>query len=680
MKRYILIFFIFCSANTFGQGKIKTPSPSPQQTITMSFGDDEVLIDYSRIRLRGRKFFGEGSSYMYPYGKIWRTGANAGSKVTFTKDVMIANQVLRKGSYVLISWPGKKKWEISFYKDLEIRGSLEKYDTKNDAIKIFVSPQELDKTVETMTITLSRTATNTGLIHLAIENTLLQIPFTLLGGNNSENTSVTTTQSVGIDSISLNWNTNPQKVKPDTEFPIGTITTPDETEFGGEPVPADKYTFYMDLINNKVRFSGSKGKEVKITPFKIVADNAFDYKINDLAVNFSHLPEDKKTALLKIDIGSNSYIIPVTCEYDNKVMKTIAEESKSPSFNAFFIAATYYLENGKDLNQALTWMNKALSTNPKGYWIIYQKAKIEYALGEYKNSIITAKQSRQVSEENKNSDYVKLNDQLIADAETKLKDKDAAIFTAPVTNVSPTPQGSSSSIIENTPVSNSRFALIIGVKSYTSVSPLANTINDAVDMARTLKKLGFTVIELIDPKTKREMQEVIRRYYTLLQENKGAVGLVFYSGHGLQIDGSNYLVPASASLEIKADVEDQCVNMNYIMEAIQEAKNPLNIFILDACRNNPFRSFDRSGERGLTLVSAPAGSYIVYSTKPGSVASDGSGRNGLFTSSLLKYMSTPNMNIEQVFKNVAREVITQSNNAQRPWIASDYIGDFYFLR
>lgn len=153
------------------------------------------------------------------------------------------------------------------------------------------------------------------------------------------------------------------------------------------------------------------------------------------------------------------------------------------------------------------------------------------------------------------------------------------------------------------------------------------------------------------------MQEAVRRYYTILQENKGAVGLVFYSGHGLQIDGSNYLVPASASLEIKADVEDQCVNMNYIMEAIQEAKNPLNIFILDACRNNPFRSFDRSGERGLTLVSAPAGSYIVYSTKPGSVASDGSGRNGLFTSSLLKYMSTPNMNIEQVFKNVARKLL-----------------------
>ena len=680
MKRYIFVLFTLYTTITAGQSSIITPSPSPQQTITMSLGDDQISVDYSRIRLRGRQFFGEGSSYIFPYGKTWRTGANSGSKITFTKDVMISGKILSKGSYVLLSWPGKNKWEISFYKDLEIRGAVEKYDTKNDALKISVIPPLLSKTVETMTITLNRTAINEGLIQLALENTLLQIPFIVTGGNNSENTSITTTQSVGIDNISLTWNSNPQKVNPDTEFSIGTITTPEETEIGGEPVPSDKYTLYMDLVNNKIRFSGSKGKEVKITPFKTPADKTFNYKINNLAVNFSHLPEDKKTALLKIDIASNSYIIPITCEYDNKVMKKIEEESKSPAFKAYFTAALYYLENGKDLNQALVWMNRAYSESPKAYWVIYQKAKIEYAMGEYSRAIATATISRQVSEENKNTDYVKLNDELVADAQTKMQNKDAVIVTAPTNKVSPTPQGTSPSIIESTPAANSRFALIIGVKSYTTVSPLANTVNDATDMSRTLKKLGFTVIELIDPKTKREMQEAVRRYYTILQENKGAVGLVFYSGHGLQIDGSNYLVPASASLEIKADVEDQCVNMNYIMEAIQEAKNPLNIFILDACRNNPFRSFDRSGERGLTLVSAPAGSYIVYSTKPGSVASDGSGRNGLFTSSLLKYMSTPNMNIEQVFKNVAREVITQSNNSQRPWIASDYIGDFYFLK
>ena len=194
MKRYIFVLFTLYTTITAGQSSIITPSPSPQQTITMSLGDDQISVDYSRIRLRGRQFFGEGSSYIFPYGKTWRTGANSGSKITFTKDVMISGKILSKGSYVLLSWPGKNKWEISFYKDLEIRGAVEKYDTKNDALKISVIPQLLSKTVETMTITLNRTAINEGLIQLALENTLLQIPFIVTGGNNSENTSITTTQ------------------------------------------------------------------------------------------------------------------------------------------------------------------------------------------------------------------------------------------------------------------------------------------------------------------------------------------------------------------------------------------------------------------------------------------------------------------------------------------------------
>ncbi|HEX4875634.1 MAG TPA: DUF2911 domain-containing protein [Chitinophagaceae bacterium] len=680
MKKLSFLLLLFCWHSSSGQPKIITPAPSPQQTITLSFGEDEVAVEYSRIRLRGRKYFGEGDSYIVPYGKIWRTGANYGSKVTFSRDVMIDDRILSKGTYVLISWPGKKQWQVSFYKDLQIAGNMSAYDSKNEALKITVVPRELSKTVETMTITLSRTGMNNGLLQLAMENTLLSIPFVVPGGSNSENTLISTTQVIGVDKLSLTWNSSPSKVDPVKEFQIGTITVPDETELGGEPVPSGQYNIYLDVYYNKMRFAGLTGKEIKLTPFKTASDKVFDYKINDFAVNFSHLPEDNKTVLLKADAGAFSYIVPVTCEYDNKVMRMIEQESKLPGFNAYYTAAIYYLENGKDLNQALVWINQAITATPKGYWIYYQKAKIYYAMGEYSRAITTATQSRQISEEQKNTDYIKYNDQLIADAQTKLMDKDAVIIAPPANKVSTAPQGNTNPSVETAPSANSRFALVIGVKSYTTVSPLANTVNDARDIAAMLKKLGFTVIELIDPRTKRDIHDAVKKYFTLLQDNKGSVGLLFYSGHGLQIDGTNYLVPATASLDIKADVEDQCVNMSYIMEAIEEARNPLNIFILDACRNNPFKSFDRSGQRGLTLVSAPAGSYIVYSTKPGSVASDGSGRNGLFTSNLLKYMSTPNMNIEQVFKSVARDVINQSNNAQRPWIASDYIGDFYFSK
>lgn len=223
-----------------------------------------------------------------------------------------------------------------------------------------------------------------------------------------------------------------------------------------------------------------------------------------------------------------------------------------------------------------------------------------------------------------------------------------------------------------------KYALVIGVKTYTHVAPLQNSLNDAKDMSATLKKKGFHVVELYDPPTKRVMQESIRQYFQLVRDKKDAAGLVFYSGHGMQVKGVNYLIPAEANPSIEADLDDQCVNMDYLMRALQEAGNGLNIIILDACRNNPFRSFTRSGEKGLSMVESPKGSYIVYATKPGSVASDGVGRNGLFTSKLLQYINTEGLNIEQVFKQVARDVAIESADQQRPWISSDYTGDFYF--
>jgi hypothetical protein len=223
-----------------------------------------------------------------------------------------------------------------------------------------------------------------------------------------------------------------------------------------------------------------------------------------------------------------------------------------------------------------------------------------------------------------------------------------------------------------------RFALVIGIKSYNYVAPLQNTVNDANDMARALQAKGFHVIKLIDPRTKRELQDGVVKYFKLLESNPRSAGLIFYSGHGMQVDGSNYLIPSDANPKIKADLEDQCLNMDYVMRAIEQAGNPLNIFILDACRNNPFKGFYRSAEQGLNMVATPKGSYIVYATKPGSVASDGTSGNGLFTSKLLKYINSGNLNIEQVFKKVALEVSKESGDRQRPWIASDYTGDFYF--
>lgn len=223
-----------------------------------------------------------------------------------------------------------------------------------------------------------------------------------------------------------------------------------------------------------------------------------------------------------------------------------------------------------------------------------------------------------------------------------------------------------------------KYALVIGVKSYINVPPLRNSLNDAQDVAAVLNKKGFNVTVLYEPKTKREMQETIKKYFSLIHGKPDASSLVFYSGHGIQVNGINYLIPTQAYPEIEADLDDQCLRMDYILSAIEQAGINLNIFILDACRNNPFRSFNRSGEKGLGTVDTPKGSYIVYATKPGSVASDGLGRNSLFTSKFLRYIDIEGLNIEQVFKQVARDVVTASGDTQRPWIASDYTGDFYF--
>lgn len=233
-------------------------------------------------------------------------------------------------------------------------------------------------------------------------------------------------------------------------------------------------------------------------------------------------------------------------------------------------------------------------------------------------------------------------------------------------------------ICNSSPAQQQKYALIIGVKTYQFVQPLQNPLNDAQDMAATLKRKGFTVVELYDPTTKRAMQDGILQYFNLLQGKPDAAGFVFYSGHGMQVKGINYLIPTQANPQIEADLDDQCVSMDYVMRAIEQAGNSLNIFVLDACRNNPFRSFSRSGEKGLSVVDSPKGSYIVYATKPGSVASDGIGRNGLFTSKLLQYINSEGLKIEDVFKYTARDVATASGDAQRPWIASDYTGDFFF--
>ena len=225
----------------------------------------------------------------------------------------------------------------------------------------------------------------------------------------------------------------------------------------------------------------------------------------------------------------------------------------------------------------------------------------------------------------------------------------------------------------NNAVSEKRIALVIGNGAYAN-SPLKNPINDAKDVAAKLRKLGFDVIERNNLQI-RQIGETLREFRSKLIP--GAVALVFYAGHGLQIKGYNYLPAVDAEINSEEDVPNQSLAVKQIMDVLDEAKTRLNLVFLDACRNNPYARSFRSAGQGLARITAPSGTLISYATRPGSVAADGSGHNGLYTSKLLAQMDS-NLQIEQVLKHVVSEVKAASQGRQEPWMEGSIEGDFCF--
>jgi len=220
-----------------------------------------------------------------------------------------------------------------------------------------------------------------------------------------------------------------------------------------------------------------------------------------------------------------------------------------------------------------------------------------------------------------------------------------------------------------------RTALIIGNSKY-PLMPLTNPENDAEDIAEKLRSLEFEVI-FAKNQSKAEMKGLIRKFGKKLKQ-KGGVGLFFYAGHGVQVDGKNYLVPIDFQASVAYEVADSAVNSSLITGAMEEAENPLNIILLDACRDNPFPRKNRSSSRGLAKMDSASGTIIAYSTSPGDVAADGEGRNSPYTANLLKHMASPGLTIEQVFKRVRVGVEDSTGGRQLPWETSSLRGDFYF--
>lgn len=279
MKKFL--FAILFIAVITAEAQVQTPQPSPSASVSTVIGLTDVKIDYARPRTKGRKIFGESADVLVPNGKIWRTGANTGTKITFSDDVTVEGTKVAKGEYLLFSWPGATEWTITLYNDLKIGGNTDNYKAENEAAKFKVKPSKLTEKVDMFTM------------------------------------------------------------------------------------------------------------------------------------NITDLSDDSKTAKIEIAWENTSVKFGITVEYDAKVMKSIETSTKVAPAN-YVNAAVYYAENGKDLNQALTWINEAIKANPKAFWNIHQKAKIQAKLGDNKGARETANESIRLAKESGNDfGYVKMNEDFL---------------------------------------------------------------------------------------------------------------------------------------------------------------------------------------------------------------------------------------------------------------------------
>ena len=258
--------------------QLKVPAPSPTQTLEQNFALSTIKLEYSRPGVKGRVIFGD----VVPFGKIWRTGANASTKITFGEDVKVEGSALAAGTYALYTIPNKDSWEVMFYNDLKLGGNVSEYKPANELLRVKVKPAAYPAKVETFTINIADITSSAANIELLWENTRVAI--------------------------------------------------------------------------------------------NVVAD------------------------------------------IDSKIMKSI-ETSLAADSRPYFQAAGYYYDNNKDLNKALEWANKAIEQNPKAFYMVHLKAKIQLKLKDYKGAVATAEQSIALAKEAKNDDYVAMNEKLIAEAQ-----------------------------------------------------------------------------------------------------------------------------------------------------------------------------------------------------------------------------------------------------------------------
>jgi|GEM_PF-2299684 len=223
-----------------------------------------------------------------------------------------------------------------------------------------------------------------------------------------------------------------------------------------------------------------------------------------------------------------------------------------------------------------------------------------------------------------------------------------------------------------------RVALVVGNGNYEKILKLNNPRNDASDVCAELSALKFDVVCMHDIRTRREFRDVVRIFMNKLGPR--TVAVFYYAGHGIQLNGENYLLPTAVDARSSADIEDDGLNLSYLLRSLEEARSSPNIVILDACRNSPFPQLKfGNANKGLARIEPPIGTMLVYATAPNGVALDGDGRNGIFTKHFIKYIREPGLKIDELFQVVSNNVQAEArtfNVEQVPFRSSSYSGAY----
>jgi len=234
----------------------------------------------------------------------------------------------------------------------------------------------------------------------------------------------------------------------------------------------------------------------------------------------------------------------------------------------------------------------------------------------------------------------------------------------------------------HTASAENRVALVIGQSAYRAVPALPNAENDAKKMTELLGSAGFEVTAAPDL-SQNDMRQAISDFAgKVAASGPDTVALVFFAGHGMQIDGENYLVPVDIDPKREADIPLQAVRLNDLMNTLGALPTRMRIFLFDACRNNPFPALNKTTGHGLAMVDTKAGapgSFISYSTSPGAEAEDGTGADSPYTTAVLSVAREPNVPIEEAFKRVRVAVSQTTEGRQIPWESSSLTTDFKFF-